>query len=343
MKALVKFASGNGNVGVLDVEEPQCGSKQVKVEIAFCGVCGTDLHVLHDTFRNYPPVSLGHEFSGTVVEVGDEVTTVEVGDRITGLGATAVSCGECEYCRQGYFIFCSRRRGMGHGVNGAFTRYVLLRPDQVYKVPSSLSLEEAAMSEPFAAAVQAVVEQTTLRFGDTALVSGPGPIGLLCLKLLVAQGIKTIVAGAPGDAERLAAAEQFGAFATVNVGTQNLQEAIKDLTGGRGVDVAVECAGAAASVRGCLNALRPMGQYTQVAICGRDIEFPIDLIFYKQLTMKGSICYTANTWRRMMEIYATGKITFSDMITNKLPITDWEKAFDLCQTKQALKVLMFPV
>jgi L-iditol 2-dehydrogenase len=343
MKALVKYASGNGNLMVMDVDEPQCGSKQVKVEIAYCGVCGTDLHVMHDTFRNYPPVILGHEFSGTVVEVGNEVETVSVGDRITGLGATAVTCGECEYCRQGYFIFCSRRRGMGHGVNGAFTRYVLLRPDQVYKIPPDFSLEEAAMSEPFAAAVQAVTEITTVRLGDTALVSGPGPIGLLCLKLLVANGIKTIVAGAPKDDERLAYAMQYGAHAVINVGNEDLQTAVKEYTGGRGVDVAFECAGVASSVRGCINALRPMGQHTQVAICGRDIEFPIDQIFYKQLKMAGSITYTANTWRRMMEIYATGKIQFDDMISAKLPISDWERAFELCMTKQAVKVLMYPI
>jgi L-iditol 2-dehydrogenase len=343
MKALVKYASGNGNVDVRDVEEPKCGPKQVKVEIAYCGVCGTDLHVLHDTFRNFPPVILGHEFAGTVVEVGSEVETVSVGDRVAGLGATAVTCGECEYCRVGYFIFCSRRRGMGHGVNGAFTRYVLLRPDQCYKVPASFSLEEAAMSEPFAAAVQAVEEITPVRLGDTALVSGPGPIGLLCLKLLVAEGIKTIVAGAPGDDERLAAAKRYGAYAVVNVGEQNLASAVKEITGGRGVDVALECAGVAASVRGCLESLRPMGHYTQVAICGKEIQFPIDTIFYKQLKMSGSICYTANTWRRMMEIYATGRIRFDDMISAKLPITEWEKAFELCVTKKALKVLMYPL
>jgi L-iditol 2-dehydrogenase len=343
MKALVKYASGNGNVGIRDVEEPTPGPKQVKVEIAFCGVCGTDLHVLHDTFRNFPPVILGHEFAGTVVEVGSEVETVAVGDRVTGLGATAVTCGECEYCRQGYFIFCSRRRGMGHGVNGAFTRYVLLRPDQCYKIPANFSLEEAAMSEPFAAAVQAVEEITPVRLGDTALVSGPGPIGLLCLKLLVAAGVKTIVAGAPGDDERLAAAMRYGAHAVINVGEQNLVATVKEITGGRGADVAFECAGVAASVRGCLEALRPMGQLTQVAISGKEIQFPIDMIFYKQLTMRGSITYTANTWRRMMEIYATGKIDFSDMISVKLPITEWEQAFDLVVSKQAVKVLMYPV
>ena len=343
MKALVKYASGNGNVGLVDVAEPQCGSKQVKVEIAYCGVCGTDLHVLNDTFRNFPPVILGHEFSGTVVEVGNEVETVAVGDRITGLGATAVTCGECEYCRMGYFIFCSRRRGMGHGVNGAFTRYVLLRPDQVYKIPPSFSLEEAAMSEPFAAAVQAVEERTPVRLGDTALISGPGPMGLLCLKLLVAAGVTTIVAGAAGDEDRLAAALRYGAHAVVNVSEQNLAAATKDLTGKRGVDIALECAGVAGSVRGCLESLRPMGHYTQVAICGRDVQFPIDLIFYKQLNLAGSICYTANTWRRMMEIYATGRIRFDDMISAKLPISEWEQAFNLCVTKQAVKVLMYPL
>lgn len=343
MKALMKYAPGSGNVGVREVAEPQCGPLQVKVEIAFCGVCGTDLHVLHDTFRNYPPVILGHEFSGIVVEVGSEVTTVAVGDRITGLGATAVSCGECEYCRQGYFIFCLRRRGMGHGVNGAFTRYVLLRPDQVYKVPENFSLEEAAMSEPFAAAVQAVVELTPARLGDTALVSGPGPIGLLCLKLLLAAGIRTFVAGASGDEERLTTALRIGATGVIHVGTEDLQQAVKDYTNGRGLDVALECAGAASSVRGCLTALRPMGHYTQVAICGGDVNFPVDMIFYKQLSLKGSVCYTANTWRRMMEIYATGRISFADLITDKLPITEWERAFKLCQTKKAVKVLMYPV
>ena len=92
MKALVKFAPGPGNVDILDVDEPVCGPSQVKVEVAFCGLCGTDIHVLQDTFRNYPPVILGHEFSGTVVEVGSQVTGASVGERVACLGATAVTC-----------------------------------------------------------------------------------------------------------------------------------------------------------------------------------------------------------------------------------------------------------
>jgi L-iditol 2-dehydrogenase len=231
---------------------------------------------------------------------------------------------------------------MGHGVDGAFTRYVLLRPDQLYRIPENFTLGEAAMSEPFAAAVQAVTEISRVTAGDTVLVSGPGPIGLLCLKLLVAQGIKSIVVGAPGDDDRLDAAKRFGATAVVNLGREKLQDVINEHTNGEGVDVAFECAGVAGSVKGCLESLRPQGQHVQVAICGTEIQFPIDRIFYKQLTMSGSVCYTSSTWDRMMKIYATGEISLKEMISAKLPISDWETAFNLCTTKKALKVLMYP-
>src|SRR5215212_5496309 len=103
MKALIKYASGTGHVDICEADEPICREGQVKIEIAFCGVCGTDLHVLHDTFRNYPPVILGHELSGTVVEVGREAVGVAEGERVAILGATAVTCGECAGCRSGYF------------------------------------------------------------------------------------------------------------------------------------------------------------------------------------------------------------------------------------------------
>jgi L-iditol 2-dehydrogenase len=342
MKALVKYASGEGNVELLEVDEPRCGEDQVKLEIAFCGICGTDIHVLHDTFRNYPPVILGHEFSGTVVEVGRSVTNATVGERVAGLGATAVTCGHCEYCRSGYFIFCANRRGMGHGVDGAFTRYVVMRPDQLYRIPENFSLEEAALSEPFAAVVQAVTEIAKVRSGETALVSGPGPMGLLCLKLLVAEGVKTIVAGASADKERLSAALRIGAAAVINVGQQNLNEEIREYTGGVGVDVAFECAGHPSSVRGSLESLRPMGRYTQVAICGQDIQFPIDQIFYKQLTVSGSVCYTARTWERMMKIYEEGRVRLNDLISTRLPLSEWQTAFRLCDEKKAIKVLMYP-
>jgi L-iditol 2-dehydrogenase len=231
---------------------------------------------------------------------------------------------------------------MGHGVNGGFARYVVLRPDQLYRVPPDIGLEEAALSEPFAAVVQAVTELTNVRIGDVALVSGPGPMGLLCVKLLVAEGVKTIVAGASGDDSRLEAALRFGAAAAINTSERSITDVIRELGDGRGVDVAFECAGHEKSVRACLEALRPLGRYTQVGICGREIQFPIDQIFYKQLKVTGSICYTAKSWERVMKIFAQGRVRLNDMISEKLPISQWREAFELCTSKRSLKVLLYP-
>jgi L-iditol 2-dehydrogenase len=343
MKALVKFASGDGNLDVLEVEEPECGPNNVKLKIAYCGVCGTDLHVLHDSFRNYPPVILGHEFAGEVVEVGQGVDPNLLGRRMAGLGASSVTCGKCAFCKIGRFIFCKSRRGMGHGVNGAFARFAVLRPDQLFEVPRNCSMRAAALTEPFAAAVQAVTEVSPVQIGDFALISGPGPIGLLCLKLLVAQGVQTIVAGTARDKERLDASKRLGAIATVDVSKDSIAEIAAECTKGAGVDVAFECAGHPGSVRGCLQSLRPMGHYTQVAICGTEIEFPMDLVFYRQLTISGSVCYTESTWRRSMEILAEGRVQLEDLVSAEFPISKWRDAFDMCANRQGIKILLYPI
>jgi L-iditol 2-dehydrogenase len=203
-------------------------------------------------------------------------------------------------------------------------------------------MEEAALSEPFAAAIQAVNERTDVRLGDTVLLSGPGPIGLLCLKILAAQGVKTIVAGAKGDDDRLRVAQQFGAFATVDITKHNLQKTVYELTSGVGVDVAFECAGHEESVRACLLALRPMGRYTQIGICGREVQVPIDQVFYKQLRVTGSVCYTVRTWQNMMNTLALGKIRLGDLVSAKMPISEWRTAFELCTNRAGLKILMYP-
>jgi len=342
MKALVKFARGPGNVEIRDVDEPPCGADQVKLEVAWCGICGTDLHVYHDNFRSFPPVILGHEMGATIVEVGKNVRSVTPGERFCVLGASAVTCGRCLYCRQGEFMFCAERRGMGHGVNGAFTRYVVVRPDQVFRLPAALPLEEGAVCEPFAAAVHAVCELTPLRAGDLALISGPGPIGLLCLKLLAAEGINTIVAGTEADQGRLGLAKRMGACAVVNVDREDLQSIVRERTGGLGADVVMECAGAAPSVGACLDAVRPLGHYTQVGHFGREVTAPLDRIAFKQIRIAGSVGYTVATWLRMLRILEQGTIRLGDIITHKLGLDEWQKGFAACEDKSALKVLLRP-
>ena len=249
--------------------------------MAFCGVCGTDLHVLHDTFRNYPPVILGHELSGTVVETGHRLAACRSGSAWRLRDDRHVRRVRALPIRRLQFRACWR--GMGHGVNGGSARYVAAWPDQLSHNPDGMTLEEGALSEPFAAIVQAVLEIGRDGWRDGGRLVWTD--GTALLKPLVAQGVTAIVAGTAADRERLEAARRFGAAAVVNVESDDLAGTVRDATAGRGVDIAFECAGHPASVRGCLESLRPMGRHIQVAICGRDINFEIDRIFYKQLTI----------------------------------------------------------
>lgn len=342
MKALTKYQKGEGNVDIMDMPEPQLTPDKVLLEINCCGICGTDLHVYHDTFRNYPPVILGHEFSGRIVAVGANVKDVKLDDTFSVLGATAVTCGQCSYCYKGEFMFCKNRRGMGHGVNGAFTKYAAVRPDQLYKIPEGVSMKEAALVEPLAAAVHAVCEVAKFKLGDVILMSGPGPIGLLCAKLLITQGIKTIVAGTSDDDIRLALAKQYGAARIVKVDQEDLMMAIDEETGGRGVDVAIECAGAEGSVQNCLKALRPLGQYVQVGHFGKDLRVTWDHVAFKQLRIDGSVGYTRETWAQTVRILEQGNLKVHDVITHELPLSEWKKGFELSEKKKAVKVLLFP-
>lgn len=342
MKALVKYAAGPGNVAIMDMPEPDCGPGQVRIEVCFCGVCGTDLHVLYDTFRNYPPVILGHDFSGSVVETGPGVTRVASGDSVVVFPASAVICGNCSYCRSGNYLFCPTRRGMGHGVNGAFTRYAVVREDQVYKFPEGFSFEEAALTEPFAAATHAVCDVARPQAGDLVILSGPGPIGLMCLKLLVAMGIRTIVAGVAADRPRLEAALRIGAAMAVDVESQNLREIVQEESNGIGAEIAIEAAGHPGSLRNCLESLRPMGRCVQASIYGRDIQAPLDLLFHKQLELLGSVGYTPRTWDRVLRLFAQGQVRLADLVSDKLPLSEWQRGFEISANKSGLKVIIYP-
>jgi L-iditol 2-dehydrogenase len=341
MKAIVKTRSGAGNVDLIDVVEPSCPAQGVKIEVAFTGICGTDIHVLHDRFPNYPPVILGHEFSGIVQEIGSGVKSVRAGDRVVVLPSSAVVCGTCEYCRQGYYMFCPIRRGMGHGVNGSFTKFVVVREDQCYKLPEAITLQEAAVTEPFAAALQAVGELAPAAPGDWVLLSGPGPIGLLSLLVLRLQGCKVIVAGRSSDAPRLALAAELGAAVTVDCDRQSVLEVVKSKTQGRGVDLAVEAAGAAGSVAACLQAVRAMGRYVQLGIAGKEISVNFDTILFKRLRVYGSVGHSVKTWQSALRLLEQRQVDLTRVITHELPLSDWRKGFDLCERGEALKVLLY--
>lgn len=322
------------------VEEPICNENQVKIEVAYTGICGTDLHIFHDTFRNYPPVVLGHECSGVVVELGKNVKKLSLGDRVTVLGSTQKTCGTCINCKTGYYMFCKTRRGMGHGVNGSFTKYLCIEEEVVYKLPDYVSLKEGALAEPLACAVQAIEELTDIKSGDVVLLSGPGPIGLICLSLLVMKGCRVLVSGTNVDAKRLAIAKALGADRIVNVQTENLESIILEETDSVGVDVTIDCSGSPIAINTCFEFVKNRGKHIQVGIAGKEFVFNYDTILYKQLQVFGSLAHSINTWDRVMKIYKQNKINLRPIITDIMSLQDWEQAFQLCEEKQCGKVLI---
>ncbi|MBT2727448.1 alcohol dehydrogenase catalytic domain-containing protein [Bacillus sp. ISL-75] len=341
MKALMKTEPGFGNLNILDIPEPVCDATGIKIRVRYSGICGTDMHIYHDSYKSYPPVVIGHEFSGEVVESGKNVKNINPGDIVMVLPSIAWTCKNCMYCKQGYYMFCSERRSLGSGVNGSFTKYVVVTEEMVYKVPSTISLQEAALAEPLACAVQAIEELTEFNAGDWVLLSGPGPIGLISLSLLLSKGCNVIVTGTSQDITRLNIAKELGAHTTVDVFTEDLHEIIEELTDGVGVDIAVECSGAPSAVNHSIKALKKLGKYIQIGIVGSTVEMDIDSILYKQIQIFGSFAHSMQTWEKVKKILSTKTIDLKPIITDVIPLSEWERAFEIIESRECGKVLMY--
>ncbi|QGP92054.1 D-arabitol-phosphate dehydrogenase [Neomoorella glycerini] len=342
MQALVKYARGPHNIALREVPEPECGPGQVKIAIKAAGICGTDIHVYHDTFATTPPVILGHEFCGQVVEVGQEVTRFKVGDRVTAENVCRF-CGRCFLCHTGHYPLCPERKAQGLDLDGAFTSYLVADEEFVFKIPDNISFEEGALSEPLACCAHAVLDQTKCRAGDVVLVSGPGAIGLLTMQLAKAEGATIIMAGTDLDAERLAIARALGADGVVNIQQQDIKQVVQELTDGRGVDVVLECSGAAPAVNMGLELVRKRGKYTQVGLFGKPVTIDLEKVCYKEIKLTGSLSHSRDAWIRGLKLVEQGKIQLKPLITHILSISEWEEGFRLFSEKKGLKIILKPV
>ena len=341
MKAVMKVRSGPGNVELRDVPEPEPGPGQVRIAVAAAGVCGTDIHILRDEFPSRPPVILGHEFSGRVDRLGDGVAEFAPGDSVVAMPA-AVRCGRCRYCLSGDILMCEGRRSIGHGVDGAFTRYVVVPAEMVHRVPQGVPLRHAALAEPVAVAVHAVSERSKVTAGDAVLVSGVGPIGLLILQVARAHGARVLAAGTARDGRRLELARRLGAERAVDVDEEDLGAVARAWSGGDGVDVAFECAGAPRSLDACLGALRRIGTLVQVGLMGRRIECDYEQVAMHELGVIGSYGSARTSWPRALQFLAQGRVQAEPMISDVLPITAWEEGFRKTAAQESIKVLLDP-
>ena len=345
MKALVKTAKGRGNLELRETPVPTPGPDDVLLEIAACGICGTDIHIKHDEFPYWPPVILGHEFAGEVVEVGRNVTGVAVGDRVVGEPHT-LACGRCEVCRTGNVQICSSKRSPGWGIDGAFARYMRM-PDArlLHRIPDGMTYEEAAVVEPAVNAVQDAVLRPGLEPNDTVVVFGPGAIGLLATMAVKAAGAgKVIVVGTSADASmRLPVAEQIGVDAVVVADRQDTVGEVMRLTHGRGADLVVEASGAPPAIRDSVECVRRFGRISQIGLSGKkSVDFPWDRASWKVATVFFNLSTAYAGWDRTIALIANRKIDVAKVISDVLPLDEWQQAFEKVETLSGLKVLLRP-
>ena len=342
MKAVVKTEKGEGYVEVRDVAEPTVTPGHVVIEVAAAGVCGTDIHIYHDEYPYNTPVVLGHETAGRVVQVGPDVRRIKVGDRVT-TETFFYTCGQCRYCRTGSPNLCPERKSIGSHVNGAMTRYVLVPEKNCHVLPEGVSLLDGAITEPLACCVHGILERAGVLPGDVVLVSGPGAIGQFSHQVAKSAGATTIVCGIGGDEHRLELARELGADYVVNAQEQDLGKLVADLTDGRGVDVAVEAAGANASLKQCLDLVRKGGSLAQMGLYSRPATIDMNLVPMKELKVTGSFSHVPSAWPRALRLIADGKVQSRRLVTRQVPITDWQSAFEAFNARSECKIVVTPV
>ena len=329
MKAAVWHA--RRDVRVEDVSEPPSPSPgQVKVEVAWCGICGTDLHEYmsgpikipadapHPMTGVQAPVILGHELAGKVVEVGPGVERVQVGDRVTT--ATLIGCLECHWCKSGLMGLCPNLAFLGkswHG--GGFSKFVNVYDYMCYKLPPEVPDEIGAMVEPFAAAVRAV-RRANIRPGETVAIVGAGPIGLMALQAARTAGAGQVVAVEP-VAIRRELARQCGAAAVVDPTAQDPVEAIGELTAGAGVDVVVECAGVEATGIVAGRIARRQGRVVILGVFAHPAPLDYtDLVFGEKTVMGSMGGY--GVFDEAIQMMAEGGFDGAPLITGRISLDD---------------------
>ncbi len=343
MKAIMKVARGMGNVEIRDIPEPTPQASEVMIKIQAAGICGTDIHIFKDEFPTKPPVVLGHEISGEIVQVGNAVNGIEIGTRVTS-ETYYQTCGVCMYCRRGEENLCLSRLSIGSGVNGGFTQFVVVPATNVHVLPENQSYESGALTEPLACVVHGVLSTPTVSPGDVAVIAGPGAIGLLTLQVVKATGATVVMLGTSADKNRLDLAQSLGADYVMDVLEDDPTNLIQSITQeGLGADVVYECSGAGPAAQQLLTLVRRKGRYVQIGLFGGSIAWDLNQVCYKELIVTGSNASIPSAWDKALKLLETGVVKTEPLITHTFDITDWEAAFDVFDAKSGVKTILKPV
>ena len=336
MKAAVYH--GPGDLRVEKVPVRKLKDNEVKIQVKYCGICGTDIHIFHGDggcCDVTPPLVPGHEFSGVVAEVGSKVKTVKVGDRVTG--DPNDMCGECYFCKNGMQHFCKNNIGIGTTVDGGFAEYVIMREKQVYKVSDDLSFIEAAMTEPISCCLHGI-DLCNIKAGDTVLVIGGGPIGMIMMQLAKNAGASKVIMSEPVE-EKREQALKLGATKTIDPLHEDVEAVLAEYC--ENVNVVMECVG---NVHAQADAVRFAGKGATIMYFGLaapEESFPIkpDDIFKKELHITSSYI-NPYSFERAIQVLESGTVELESLITNVVPLDDIADVFTKPEYRRTGKVMI---
>jgi L-iditol 2-dehydrogenase len=343
MKALL--LSEYNKLEVADLPRPSAAPGDVLVQVAACGICGSDVHGYDGSSgRRIPPLVMGHEAAGVIAEVGEGVTRFAVGDRVTF--DSTVYCGTCDYCLKGEINLCDNRQVVGVSTPdfrraGAFAEFVTVPERIVYRLPDALSFAEAAMLEAVSVALHAIAV-SDLKGGETTLVIGAGMIGLLILQAARAGGCSRIFV-ADVDATRLKLAKDSGADVTILASGSEMVNEVLRLTNGAGVDLVLEAVGRDETVTASIDAVRKGGTVTLVGNITPQVTLPLQKVVSRQIRLQGS-CASAGEYPQAIELISNGKIRVTSLITAIAPLSDGARWFERLHSREPnlMKIVIDP-
>lgn len=345
MSAVVHYALREGAVELREVPRPaDLADDEVLLETRAVGVCGSEIHQYHNTqsWSVRVPVILGHEFSGVVAQAGKSVAGFREGDRVTSETAARV-CGHCLYCRTGEYNLCPERLGFGYGLDGAMANFVKVSARCLHHLPDVISFEKAALTEPCCVAYNATCVKTHIRPGDSVLIFGPGPIGLLCLALAKLSGAGWLgVVGLKQDEKRLAVAKTLGADATMGAGQEEPLEVVRSRGDGLGVDVVIDASGVSSTLESALAAVRPGGQITKVGWGAQPLDFSLDPLVQKAVRLQGSFSHNFLIWEKVIALLASGRLDPMPLVGRVEMLAAWRTCFEEMASGTIVKGVLKP-
>ncbi len=338
MKALVKAKPERG-IWLQNIDKPDVGHNDVLIQVNRTAICGTDIHIFKwDDWAKSTipvPIAVGHEFSGRIVEMGEEVRGFAIGDRVSAEGH--ITCGVCRNCRAGRRHLCMNTVGVGVNRPGAFAEYISVPAFNAFKLPDSISDDMASILDPLGNATH-----TALSFdlvGEDVLITGAGPIGVMAVAIARYAGARHVVITDVNE-YRLQLARKMGASRAVNVSKENLDDVMKDLRMEEGFDVGMEMSGNPQAFRDMLRTMHHGGKIAILGIPPEETSIDWNQVIFKGLVLKGIYGREMfETWYKMSSMLQSG-LNIEPIITHHFPVDDFQPAFELMESGQSGKVIL---